>query len=91
MKVAIEKSNIRGKVIVPSSKSMTLRALMCAALSMGKSEILYPLVSEDTNAATDVLGKIGIGVIRELEPLFNTGVEYSTQITYWLNHSRSII
>jgi 3-phosphoshikimate 1-carboxyvinyltransferase len=67
MKVTIEKSNIRGKVTVPSSKSMTLRALMCAALSMGKSEILHPLVSEDTNAAADVLGKIGVGIQKEAD------------------------
>jgi 3-phosphoshikimate 1-carboxyvinyltransferase len=67
MKVTVNKSEIKGKVKVPPSKSMTIRALMCAALSMGKSEILHPLVSEDTNAAADVLGKIGVGIQKETD------------------------
>jgi 3-phosphoshikimate 1-carboxyvinyltransferase len=65
MKVTVNKSKIKGKVGTPSSKSMTIRALMCAALSMGNSEILRPLVSEDTNAAADVLGKIGVKIQKE--------------------------
>ena len=52
-------------VSVPSSKSMTIRALMCAALCRGTSEMVHPLVSEDTNAAADVLGKIGVSVQKE--------------------------
>lgn len=50
---------------VPSSKSLTIRGLMCAALSKGTSEIVHPLVSEDTNAAADVLGQIGVSVKKE--------------------------
>src|SRR4030042_667567 len=65
MKVTIEKSNIKGKVAIPSSKSMTIRALMCAALSQGNSEIVRPLVSDDTNAAAAVLEKIGVGFAKE--------------------------
>jgi len=65
MKVTIEKSDIKGKVAIPSSKSMTIRALMCAALSQGNSEIVRPLVSDDTNAAAAVLEKIGVGFAKE--------------------------
>jgi 3-phosphoshikimate 1-carboxyvinyltransferase len=43
---------------------MTIRALTCAALSTGESEIVHPLVSDDTNAAAAVLAKIGT-VIRK--------------------------
>jgi 3-phosphoshikimate 1-carboxyvinyltransferase len=60
MKIAINKSNIRGKVVTPSSKSMTIRALFCAALSKGDSQIHNPLISDDTNYAMSVLGKVGI-------------------------------
>ena len=49
MGVSVKKSEAKGKVKVPSSKSMTIRALMCAALSRGNSEILNPLSSDDTN------------------------------------------
>jgi 3-phosphoshikimate 1-carboxyvinyltransferase len=65
MKISVNKSTLKGKVRVPSSKSMTIRALMCAALCRGTSEVVHPLISEDTDAAAAVLGKIGVGVQKE--------------------------
>ena len=62
MKASISKSEINGRVIAPPSKSYTIRGLMCAALTGGKSEILHPLNSDDTQAALDVLSKVGIHV-----------------------------
>jgi len=73
MKVTVKKSQARGKVIIPSSKSMTIRALVCAALSRGDSDILNPLVSSDTNAAADVLGKIGVKIQKEDDKWLVTG------------------
>lgn len=65
MKVSVKKSEIKGTVRVPASKSLTIRALMCAALSRGNSEIVNPLVSEDTTSAADVLGKIGVSIDKQ--------------------------
>jgi 3-phosphoshikimate 1-carboxyvinyltransferase len=65
MRVIIGRSNITGGVLAPPSKSMTIRALVCAALSHGDSEIINPLVSEDTLAALDVLTKLGTVIHRE--------------------------
>ena len=65
MKVTVNKSEVKGKVRVPSSKSQTLRGLMCAALSRGESEIVNPLISEDTAAAVDVLSKVGVSIKQE--------------------------
>jgi 3-phosphoshikimate 1-carboxyvinyltransferase len=62
MKVTIKKSEVKGTVTVPSSKSQTIRALMCAALARGDSEIISPLESEDTAAAVRVLAQIGVTV-----------------------------
>ena len=45
MKVLVNKSEIKGKVIAPSSKSYTIRALISAALANGESEIINPLAS----------------------------------------------
>jgi 3-phosphoshikimate 1-carboxyvinyltransferase len=73
MKLTIEKSAIKGKVAIPSSKSMTIRALMCAALSKGESEILNPLICDDTDAAAEVLGKIGVGIVKEKDAWRVTG------------------
>jgi len=65
MKVTVSKSEVKGKVRVPPSKSQTIRGLMCAALTSGESELVDPLVCEDTGAAVDVLSKVGIQVQRE--------------------------
>lgn len=62
MKASISRSNISGKVTAPSSKSYTIRGLMCSALANGKSEILSPLTSDDTDAAINVLKKVGIRI-----------------------------
>ena len=62
MKAAISKSIIKGSVTVPPSKSLTIRALMCAALSDGESEIINPLISDDTNAAAAVLKQVGADI-----------------------------
>ena len=64
MKAVISKSIIKGSVTVPPSKSLTIRALMCAALSDGISEIINPLVSDDTNAAAAVLEQVGAKIIK---------------------------
>jgi 3-phosphoshikimate 1-carboxyvinyltransferase len=60
MKVSISKSEIKGKIAAPSSKSYTIRGLMCAALAKGESELIYPLTADDTLAAGKVLTKIGV-------------------------------
>ncbi len=73
MKVTVKKSELSGKVAAPASKSMTIRALMCAALSRGNSVIVNPLVSDDTNAAADVLGKIGVSIDKEKDVWRVTG------------------
>jgi len=65
MRVSVSKSEVRGKVRAPSSKSYTLRGLMCAALARGESEIMYPLSSDDTEAALNVLTKIGVRIHQE--------------------------
>ena len=62
MKASISKSEIKGKVTAPPSKSYTLRGVICAALAKGESEIINPLGSDDTEAALDVLSKVGISV-----------------------------
>jgi 3-phosphoshikimate 1-carboxyvinyltransferase len=62
MKTSIAKSEIRGKVNAPASKSYTIRGLMCAALAKGESEIIYPLTADDTVAAGNVLVKIGVSL-----------------------------
>jgi 3-phosphoshikimate 1-carboxyvinyltransferase len=65
MKVAIRKSRIAGLACAPSSKSYTIRGLVCAALAAGESQLARPLVSDDSEACLDVLAKVGVRVCRE--------------------------
>ena len=65
MRVSISKSEVEGKVRAPSSKSYTIRGLVCAALASGQSEITHPLSSDDTEAAINVLSEVGIDIHQE--------------------------
>ena len=52
-------------VRVPGSKSITNRALACAALADGSSELTGVLHAEDTEAMADGLAALGIGIERD--------------------------
>ncbi|HEU5082295.1 MAG TPA: 3-phosphoshikimate 1-carboxyvinyltransferase [Acidimicrobiales bacterium] len=49
-------------VTLPGSKSITNRALVCAALADGPSALVGALDADDTEAMIDCLGRLGIGV-----------------------------
>src|SRR3990172_3936904 len=53
---------IRARVRPPGSKSITNRALVCAALADGVSTLSGALDSEDTQVMIGALGELGIGV-----------------------------
>src|SRR5882757_5632923 len=53
---------IRGRVRPPGSKSITNRALVCAALADGVSTLAGALDSEDTRVMIDGLRQLGIEV-----------------------------
>ncbi len=50
------------EVRLPGSKSITNRALVCAALATGRSVLSGALIADDTEAMMDCLGRLGIGV-----------------------------
>jgi 3-phosphoshikimate 1-carboxyvinyltransferase len=50
------------EVVVPGSKSLTNRALVCAALARGTSSVTGALVADDTAAMTDCLRGLGARV-----------------------------
>jgi len=60
MNASISRGRVSGIVIAPSSKSYTIRGLMCSALARGQSDIVGPLASDDTEAATEVLARLGV-------------------------------
>ncbi len=62
MKILSEKSVLRGKVLVPASKSHTIRAVAISTLARGKSMIHHPLVSADCIASTNAGRLFGAGI-----------------------------
>ena len=73
MRASIYQSEIKGKVTAPSSKSYTIRGLICAALAKGTSEIIHPLSSDDTEASQAVLSEVGIRIFQDKESWQVTG------------------
>ncbi|MEM9588107.1 MAG: 3-phosphoshikimate 1-carboxyvinyltransferase [Planctomycetota bacterium] len=53
---------VRGSIRPPGSKSLTNRALLCAAFAQGSSRLTGALRSEDTLVMTEALRKIGIDI-----------------------------
>ncbi|XUX00600.1 MAG: 3-phosphoshikimate 1-carboxyvinyltransferase [Dehalogenimonas sp.] len=64
MKATIAKGASGGIVAAPASKSYTIRALFAAALAEGDSRISNPLISDDTEAAAEVLAQLGTEIER---------------------------
>jgi 3-phosphoshikimate 1-carboxyvinyltransferase len=61
--IAIQPSGpVRGTIRPPGSKSITNRALVCAALAEGESLLTGALDSEDTRVMIEGLGRLGIEV-----------------------------
>jgi len=60
MKLVVEKTEeLKGELVIPSSKSHTIRAVIIASLAEGTSKIKNPLKSADTMAAVNAC--IGLG------------------------------
>ena len=59
MKLIVRKSRLKGTVVIPTSKSHTIRAVAIASLADGKSNIRSPLDSNDTQSAVDCYRAFG--------------------------------
>lgn len=59
MKLSVQKSILKGTVIIPSSKSHTIRAVAIGSLAEGQSTIGEPLVSADTQSAVNCYRALG--------------------------------
>ena len=59
MKLIVKKSRLKGTVVIPGSKSHTIRAVAIASLAAGESLIHNPLDSSDTQAAVACYRALG--------------------------------
>ena len=58
----MQHSQLTGSVRAPPSKSLTHRALFCAALADGRSKVLSPLKCDDTRATVSALSAVGVPI-----------------------------
>jgi len=78
MWILINQTPVNGVQRAPTSKSYTIRALMCAARAEGESELVYPLSSDDTGAALRVLKMTGIKFREKNSSWFISGGKFKT-------------
>lgn len=62
MKVKVYPSQVHGKVVIPPSKSMSHRAIICAALANGRSEISNVAYSDDIKITIAGMQQLGANI-----------------------------
>lgn len=75
MNIIIQPRTLSGRVVIPPSKSISHRALICAALAKGESEITGVLQCEDIDATTEALTALGAEIRTENGVTYVKGIE----------------
>jgi 3-phosphoshikimate 1-carboxyvinyltransferase len=75
--ITLRSSDIEGRIVAPSSKSITHRAVICSALAQGRSRVEHPLSADDTEATLRVLQALGVSVEKSEESWVIEGGELS--------------
>jgi 3-phosphoshikimate 1-carboxyvinyltransferase len=65
MQITLSKSKLTGELILPGSKSQTLRALFFASLSTTPSTIDLPLLSDDSDSMINAMESFGANFVFE--------------------------
>ncbi len=74
MSCNIEKTKLNGKIVCPSNKSYTHRAIMVASLAKGESIIKNALFSSDTQATIEACNNFGAEIEKTDENLSIKGI-----------------
>jgi 3-phosphoshikimate 1-carboxyvinyltransferase len=64
MRIILRESDLKGTLEAVPSKSYTHRAIICAALAEGRSEIIRPLYCDDTNTTQKLASLMGAKIKR---------------------------
>jgi 3-phosphoshikimate 1-carboxyvinyltransferase len=73
MRLVVKPSDLFGRIVIPASKSHTIRAVFIGSLADGSSELINPLDSLDTQAAVNCARAFG-ATVRKGESWFIDGV-----------------
>ncbi len=78
---SIKKSEIKGKVIAPSSKSLTIRAILSALLAEGETRIINPSLCNDSLASINAVKQLGGDIIAgDNELIIKGGLRYKNNV-----------
>jgi len=84
---------LSGEIIIPSSKSHTIRAVIIASLAQGRSELINPLFSEDTKAAIQACERLGAKIEQKSDRLiiegFGSSPDTPSEVINMLNSGTS--
>ncbi len=84
MKLLVKKSVLNGEITIPASKSHTIRAVVIASLADGKSTLLNPLNSADSQASVGACRVMGAKISQrgnwEIEGFAGKPLTPSTEI-----------
>lgn len=80
MNIRIKPKNLKGKLKLPSSKSVSHRALLAAALSDGESRIKGVLDCDDTDATLRALFALGVETRCEDDDIIVRGISKRPQV-----------
>lgn len=75
MKIRIYPSKCNGQIVVPPSKSMAHRAIICASLANGTSIIDNIAYSDDIIATINGMKTLGANIVQEKERLIIEGIK----------------
>lgn len=67
MKYKVSTSTLSGEILIPASKSHTIRAISIAAMAKGKSVLRNPLVSADALSCVEGVKKMGATVEKGID------------------------
>jgi len=80
MKLIAKPSQLSGKVLIPASKSHTIRAVIIASMAEGVSKVLNPLLSEDGVSALNACKTLGVRIDEDSEgnwTVYGTGGDFT--------------
>lgn len=73
--VMVKTSNLKGKVSIPSSKSVCHRAVICAGLSEGISNIDNVVFSQDIEATCEAMKSLGVNIEKQASSIKIKGTQ----------------
>lgn len=87
--VMINPSNLKGEVSIPSSKSVCHRAVICAGLSEGISNIDNVVFSQDIEATCEAMESLGVNIEKQVSSIKIKGTEKLTVINNHIHCNES--